>query len=57
MALEETARLIVEAILRNLKSRRGIGNELEAIDDAIYSEMVGVLIVKTVTILQDRQAH
>lgn len=40
---EQTTKELVEAILADLKGRKGVGNELEQIDDQTYIQMVADL--------------
>ena len=35
---------IVDAVLGNLEGRKGIGDELDAIDSGVYEEMKGELV-------------
>ena len=44
---------IVSHILSNLKGRKGVGNELEQIDDDVYGEMMTELTLLTEAILYD----
>ena len=37
--MSEHAKAIVDAILKNLRDRQGIGNQLEQIDPEIYTEL------------------
>lgn len=43
---------IVKTILHNLSKRKGIGDELDAIDPEIYREMVNHLIDLTIQQLE-----
>ena len=42
---------IVDAILADLGGRKGVGDELDAIDEEIYAEMKAELVEKVATLL------
>lgn len=45
------AELIIQTILTDLHQRKGVGDELDAIDPEIYKEMKGELIAKVRNLL------